>query len=172
MAIGALAGLVVIVLMILLARPEMLGRAQGCVYLVPHAAEQLYHLLGGAELGVVEVEYLASVLGTYVGTDAVGLRGVVNLEEESAQGLVAHHVGIVLYPHGLYMVGAMSLDIGIHGILFGAANVAYRGGDDARSTLQLILYAPEAACGKDSLLSLHNCYLILVFGFFYLRRYE
>ena len=49
---------------------------------MPLAAEQLYHLLGGLELGVVEVEYLAAVLRTYVGADAVGLRGVVDLEKE------------------------------------------------------------------------------------------
>ena len=74
---------------------------------------------------------MTAVLRAYVGTDTIGLRGIVYLEEQTTEFLIGYLVGIKLYPYRLNMTCAVCLHIYICGVLFRASDVAYRCGQDS-----------------------------------------
>ena len=99
MAVGGAACLLVIMLVVVLCRPENLVcrgfcrvdcccRSQECVDLMAAAAQQCHHVLRSVFLQVGGVEYAAQVLRAYVRALTVQLGRVVYLEEELAKFLV------------------------------------------------------------------------------------
>jgi len=62
-------------------------------------------------------------------------------------------------------MGAVGFYIDILWVLFMTADIAYSSIQYSGSTLQLILYAPEASCGKDGFLFSHNAFFIIGMSF-------
>lgn len=99
MAVGTASGFLVVVLVVVLCRPEDLvdggvrggdggGGGYECVDLMAAAAQQCHHFLGLAFLQAGGEEDAAQVLWSDIRTLSVKLGGVVYLEEELAQFLV------------------------------------------------------------------------------------
>ena len=81
MAIGFATGLFVIALMICLANVKIpRGEEQG-VHHVATTSKIIDHAFSGLLLSLIAIEEATAVLWTKVGTDSIGLRGIMNLEK-------------------------------------------------------------------------------------------
>ena len=149
MTIGFAARLFVILLVVLLADVEVGGGEDQGVDLIATVAEYLDDGFGITFLSLVTVEEATAVLRPEVGTDAIGLGGVVNLEEELAELRVGDLLRVVLHDDRLDVVSEVVAHLGIGGERLSATGITCQGAEYAFLAVELMLGAPETTAGKD-----------------------
>lgn len=150
MTIRFAARLFVILLVVLLADVEVGGGEDEGVDLVATVAEHLDDGFGITFLSLIAVEEATAVLRAEVGTDAIGLGGVVNLEEELAELRVGDLLRVELHDDRLNVVGEVVAHLSVCRERLCATGITCQGAEHAFLAVELMLGAPETTAGKDS----------------------
>ena len=142
-AIGAAAFFPIVVLVIVLGRPEIAGGGDARRHPVALGVQLGDELFGRLLLPLVQEKNLRPVLGADVGPLTVELGGIVQGEEFADQVLVADPGRIERHLDGLGVAGAARAHLLVGRLAEVAAGVADGGGQHAARRLQIVLGPPE-----------------------------
>lgn len=150
MAVWLAACLFVVSLMRLLANPEIAEREQQRIDFVATSAQVVNDRLSLNLPTGICIEDATAVLWSDVGTYAVGLCWVVNLEEHVAEVDVTNLERVVFNQHTLDMMSSVSPHIGVCRQFFMASSVPNERAKHTTDLTKFVLDSPETTTSKHS----------------------
>ena len=147
-AVGGLAGLFVIILVILLRGPEFPGGNQLSLYIVALFPELPDEIFGDLLLPLVHIKNHGAILPAHIGALAIELSEIVGLKVKLCE---LFKIGFCRIKNNLDCLGVAGLvgaDLLVCGIIHLAARIADCCRDNAGSFLKMIFGTPETAGRK------------------------